>query len=703
MGTLTFDKKELGNLEYSLQREMLATDRRGGYMSTTIVCCNTRKYHGMIVTPIDDTLRDYVLLSSLDETVVLNGQPFNLAIHSFEGGVYEPRGHKYITDFQYTPTPTLTYRIGDVVLRKELLWIHKRTQLMVKYTLDSSVDMSVTLRLRPFLAFRDVHSLSRANLQANGVSTPINGGVKCRLYDGFPWLHMQMSNAEAEFVPAPDWYYNFEYPRELERGYEGHEDLITPGYFETEMKSGESVIFSASTENGIDYKQLEADYSASVERRTHKVDFLSCLYHSARQFVVRRPDGGTEIVAGYPWYGVVSRDTLISLPGLTLEQDYERDCMDVLDTIIRYDKEGKLHESYNVSKSVDTPLWFFRVLQMLERKIGAEEIWKRYGETMKYLFTYYQSESCGRVQIHDNGLIWMWSDDESLTWMDTTIDNSEVRRRNGYLVEVNALWYNAVCYTVDMAKKFNDKKFVEQWSWVIERAKATFNSLFWSPEDEMLADFINGDIRDRSIRPNMIIACALDYKLINETQQIAVIRAVRQHLLTSMGIRSLSPNNTNYVSSGVTSRSNKATKNGSVWVWPLMFYVRACFDVLGDRFVNEAEGLLTGMKEANQNYGIGSIGEYFDPDPPHHPRGAISQATSVAAVLEIIGMINSYKTPVVEEVAKKKTSTKKTAVKKTAAKSTSVKKPAAKKSVAKTSSKSETTSKKDNSSKKIKE
>ena len=246
MSVLTFDKKELGNLEYSLQREMLATDRRGGYMSTTIVCCNTRKYHGLMVAPIDDSDRAYVLLSSVDETVVHDGQSFNLALHRFPG-TYEPRGHKYITDFEYTPTPTITYRVGSIVLRKELLWIHNRTQLMIRYTLLEAPS-DVRLRLRPFFAFRDKHALTHANMEADGRSRPIPGGVKCRLYSDFPWLYLQTDCRDAEFVPAPDWYYNFEYAREIERGYEGDEDLLTTGYFELSLGRRQSVIFSASVE-----------------------------------------------------------------------------------------------------------------------------------------------------------------------------------------------------------------------------------------------------------------------------------------------------------------------------------------------------------------------------------------------------------------------------------------------------------------------
>ena len=256
-----------------------------------------------------------MLLSSVDETVVQHDQTFNLAIHRFPG-VYEPRGHKYITDFTYTPTPAITYRVGGVVLKKELLWIHSRTQLLIRYTLlDARSDTQ--LRLRPFLAFRDRHGLSKANLFADGRSYPIPGGVRNRLYEGFPWLHMQM-NVPCEFVAAPDWYYNFEYAEEIDRGYPGHEDLLTTGYFETDIVKGQSVIFSCSTEE-VDPATLEKDFMEELARRSNKIDFLSCLRHSARQFIVRHGDK-TEVVAGYPWFGRWGRDTFIALPGITLTQ-----------------------------------------------------------------------------------------------------------------------------------------------------------------------------------------------------------------------------------------------------------------------------------------------------------------------------------------------------------------------------------------------
>lgn len=543
MSVLTFDKKELGNLEYSLQREMLATDRRGGYMSTTIVCCNTRKYHGLMVAPIDDSDRAYVLLSSVDETVVHDGQSFNLALHRFPG-TYEPRGHKYITDFEYTPTPTITYRVGSIVLRKELLWIHNRTQLMIRYTLLEAPS-DVRLRLRPFFAFRDKHALTHANMEADGRSRPIPGGVKCRLYSDFPWLYLQTDCRDAEFVPAPDWYYNFEYAREIERGYEGDEDLLTTGYFELSLGRRQSVIFSASVE--------------------------------------AIPDPA-------------------AIGGMFAE----------------------------------APLWFFWVLQQLQRTLGEEEIWKRYGIVMKELLAAYR-RGVGGVAVHDNGLVWASAPGKALTWMNALAGGVPVVSRDGYPVEINALWYNAVCYALELASCFGEEEFVGEWKAWPERIRNAFREMFWSGDDGYLADFVGPEGPNRWIRPNMVVACGLDYKMLDEEQQASVLRIVGQHLLTPKGLRSLSPRNPRYKNrcEGDEAVRAEASMNGSVWVWPLWFYVKASFDLGGREFLPRAEELLARFGEEIQSYGIGSINELFDGDPPHAPWGAVSQAWSVGAVLMI--------------------------------------------------------------------
>ena len=666
MSALTFDKSELGNLEYSLQREMLATDRKGGYMSTTIVGCNTRKYHGLMVAPIDETDEAYVLLSSLDETIIQHDQSFNLALHRFKG-VYEPRGHKYITDFEYTPTPTITYRVGGVILRKELLWIHKRTQLMIRYTLvDAHSD--TTLRLRPFFAFRNKHSLSKANMEANGRSYPVQGGVKCKLYEGFPWLYLQTNKADAEFVAAPDWYYGFEYPEEIKRGYDGYEDLLTTGYFEMNIKKGESIIFSAATDEMATGETISQIYEASIARRTHKIDFLSCLHHSARQFVVRRPGGRTEMIAGYPWYGTVGRDTFISLPGIVLEQKYKEDCMDVLDTMVSQMQNGDFAGSASAWVAADAPLWFFWTLQNLEKHITAKKLWERYGEAMKAVLEAYRRGFGEKVKMHDNGLVWAAADGECLTWMNTKVDGKPVAQRAGYAVEIQALWYNAVSYTLALARKYKDKAFVEAWAAVPAKTKESFISKFWL-KDGYLADYVNDYEVNDFRRSNMLVACALDYTMLDEMQVMDVLGVVRQHLLTKRGIRSLSPRNPFYQPSYAEDQHSQdmAAYNGAIWVWPLMFYAKACFAIGGERFLPDAEELLAGFDEEIQTACIGSVSECFEGDPPFKAHGCLSQATSVGGLLYISDLVSQWRKPAAEKKAPaKKCATKKTADKKVA-------------------------------------
>ncbi len=615
-------------------------------MSTTIVCCNTRKYHGLMVVPIDQSEREYVLLSSLDETLIVGDQRFNLALHRYRG-VYEPRGHKYITDFEYTPTPTITYRVGDVVLRKELLWIHRRSQLMVRYTLLECGAQGLILHLRPFLAYRDRHSLSRANKEADMNAYAVANGVKCSLYSGFPWLNMQLSTDEFEFVNAADWYYDFEYSQELARGYEGHEDLSTPGYFETPLVKGQSVIFSASTESQFGANKIEEDYSAAIARRTNKVDLHSCLQHSARQFIVRKTPGCAEVVAGFPWYSVVGREALIALPGLTLEQGHKEDCIEVLDGIVRDYYDGTLRDSYRIENSIDALLWAFRAFERLEEHVSREYIWDRYSAFMISLLEYYKAgvhlneQGEVRVELHENGLLWGSSERGPITWMDTTADVENATSRRGYIVEVNALWYNALCYTLELAKQFGAEEVVEQWGDMPKLVKRNFMATFWHSGGRLM-DYVDGDRSNGDIRPSMIVACALPYKMLSVEEQISVVRTIDQHLLTPKGLRSLSPNHPKYDHSISISGSTSAVKNGSVWVWPLAMYVRVCFEIMGDEFLYRANDMIREFTEEIQSYGIGSVGEYFDSAPPFTPRGAISQAWSVAAVLEIIELIYEH-------------------------------------------------------------
>lgn len=397
--------------------------------------------------------------------------------------------------------------------------------------------------------------------------------------------------------------------------------------------------------------------------------------HSARQFIIRRPGNRTQVVAGYPWHGVSARQAFISLPGLTLAQNHKEDCIDVLDTYIRSMQDGMFTGDASAAVSVDAPLWFFWTLQKLEKELGAKKIWKEYGHVMKQLLESYRRGIDNKVILNENGLLWASSFEAALTWMNSHINGKAVTPRNGYQVEVNALWYNAVCYTLALAADNGDKEFVAQWESLPAKTAQSFNALFKLPEGH-LADYIGAHGADASIRPNMIIACALPYKMIDIETQLEVIRTVHQHLLTPKGLRSLSPRNPLYKGSqeGSPEERDLAAKNGAVWPWLHQFYIEACFDIDGDAFLPQAREALAAYDEDIQSHGIGSISELYDADPPYLPKGAISSAWSVGSVLAIQQMIQE-RTPASEKVTGKSTAKKscapaKTTTRKCAAKRT---------------------------------
>ncbi|MBQ5996242.1 MAG: glycogen debranching enzyme family protein, partial [Bacteroidales bacterium] len=316
MSYLNFDKTRLANLEYSLTREVLRTNRGGSFCSTTIIGCNTRKYHGLLICPIPkfDNHR-YVFLSSLDESVIQHDAEFNLGIHQYDGDVYFPKGHKYVVDFEADSLVKTTYRVGGVILTKESLMSDHEEQIMIRYTLVQA-QSDTKLRFKPFLAFRSMHTLSKANMVADTQVRPVANGVVSTMYDSLPSLYMQMSK-KCDFVQVPDWYYNIKYAKEEERGYECCEDLFVPGYFEVDIKKGESIIFSASLKEEKP-AYFKRKFTIAQERRLPRESFYHCLTNAANQFVLFDSNRQMKIVAGYPWYGTRGRDTFIALPGLTL-------------------------------------------------------------------------------------------------------------------------------------------------------------------------------------------------------------------------------------------------------------------------------------------------------------------------------------------------------------------------------------------------
>lgn len=639
MSYLVFDKSELVNLEYSLNREILSTNRAGGYFSTTIVLCNTRKYHGLMVLPLDQfDGENHVLLSSVDETIVQHGKEFNLGIHRYPG-IYEPRGHKYIIDFEYEPLPKITYRVGGVIIEKELLFVHNEEQFMIRYTLLDA-HSPTKLRIRPFLAFRNAHKLSKSNLYADKRYREVQNGVKYKLYQGFPYLHMQL-NKTNEFVAVPDWYYNIEYMEEIRRGYEGHEDLLVPGFFEIPIKKGETIIFSAATSEQ-QTNTLTRKFNAEVKRRPPKDNLENCLRNAAQQFIVKR-GRKTEVIAGFPWFGRWGRDTFIALPGLTLTIDDPKSCKEVLDTMSKEIKDGLFPNMGNATSSafnsVDAPLWYFWSVQMYADYTGTyEETWKLYGKKMKGILNAYRSGALPfNITMHNNGLIWAGEKGVALTWMDAVVHGLPVTPRTGYQVEINALWYNAIMTTIGLAKTFKDHKFVKEWQPIAQQVAESFKNTFWLDSKQYLADYVDEHGQNIDVRPNQVFATSLPYSPITDEMKRGILDVVHRELFTPKGLRTLAPKNPKYVGryEGDQATRDSAYHQGTAWPWLLGHFIEGYYKIHGKTANAMAKGILDSFCEDMSKHGVCGIAEVYDGDPPQRPNGCISQAWSIAELLRI--------------------------------------------------------------------
>ena len=645
MSYLKFEKSELVNLEYSLARELIRSNRAGSYASTTIVGCNTRKYHGLLVCPLaemDD--EHHVLLSTLDATVIQHNKEFNLGIHKYEGDYYVPKGHKYVREFDTTRASYLVYRVGGVILSKEVMLVSKEEQVLVRYTLIDAHSDTI-LRLQPFLAFRNFHALSKSNLYANTRYQEVKNGIMSRLYEGYPGLYMQLSKS-VEFVPVPDWYYNVEYMEEQKRGYDFKEDLYVPGYFEMPIKKGESIVFSASTSEVVP-GGLKRKFTAEQNQRISKDSLKDCLLNAAQQFIVRKK-GSTEIKAGFPWFGTWGRDTFMALPGLTLSTGDLATALEVIDSMVARMKHGLFPNTAIKGKpafnSSDAPLWFIRALQIYEKYDPDFDIWKKYGKAIKEVLETYRSGSSGIVRMMENGLIHAEEKDKPLTWMDAVIDGRLVTPRPGFVVEVNALWYNAVSQALIWSEK-RDRNFYKNWRDLPELIRTSFVDQFWDPKRAYLADYVNGDFKDYSVRPSQVIAVSVDCSPLTSEMKKSILDVVESELLTPRGLRSLSPKNEAYkgVYEGNQLKRDSAYHQGTVWPWFLEHYAAGTLEVHKKSGFSRLKRIYDGFEDEMSVRGIGSISEIYDGNPPHTGRGSISQATGVAALLRINEMIEGFK------------------------------------------------------------
>ena len=647
MSYLRFEKALMTNLEESLPRELLRTNRSGAYSCSTVVDCNTRKYHGLLVVPVPEMDDDnHVLLSSLDVTVIQHGAEFNLGLHKYQGNNFSPKGHKYIREFDCDKVPTTIYRVGGVVLKKEVVFQHYEDRILIRYTLVDAHSETI-LRFRPFLAFRSVRQFTHENSVASREYSEAENGIKTCMYAGYPDLYMQFSKKN-EFVFLPDWYRGVEYPKEQERGYASNEDLYVPGYFEMPIKKGESIVFSASTSE-CKTGGLKRLFEKEVDERSPRDNFFHCLVNAAHQFHNRTKKDERYILAGYPWFKCRARDTFIALPGLTLsieEEDYFELVMETASRGLYEFMEGKplTVKIYELDQP-DVMLWAIWAIQQYAKHSNREKCYRKYGKLLRDMVYFVLADTHPNLELRENGLLYSEGREKAVTWMNSTAGGHPVVPRTGYIVEFNALWYNALKFCASMAAEFgneNEAKMLEERA---ELCGKSFLDVFVN-EFGYLFDYVAEGIgQDWSVRPNMIFAVALDYSPLSQQQQKSVLDVCTRELLTPKGLRSLSPKSGGYnpMYVGPQTQRDYAYHQGTAWPWLGGFYMEACLKIFKRTRLSFIERQMVGYEDEMVNHCLGTIPELFDGNPPFNGRGAISFAVNVAGVLRTLELLEKYK------------------------------------------------------------
>lgn len=640
MSFLKFNKAELVNLSYSLKREIICANKTGAYCNTSIVTCNTRRYHGLLAVTLDRFGGDkYLLLSSVDESFIVDSKQFNLGIHCY-GDIYDPRGHKYVVDFDADPVPSITYKVGEIVFRKTLLLMPDSDRILIKYEMLST-PADVTVRLKPFLAFRNIHALTGCNDQACTDYSPVKDGASFRMYNGFPDLVLQTSKA-CTYHHEPCWYNGITYSDEYRRGFDCREDLFVPGYFEGVMKAGDSIVFSASLheENPSSFLKL---FNSTYKAIPPVGGLRDQLRHWADIFICNH-NGRKKITAGFSWmYTGLLRETLIALPGLTLHANGDSAAFEeVLDNLIA-DEQERL---FRRTTQVEAPLYMASILQeYIDFGADPAAVWKKYGKVIKGIIASYLPGHRQEVTMHPNGLLWAQMDRMALSWMNAYIGGNPVTERAGYQIETNSLWYNSICFALEMESRFGgDKAFVAEWTVIRDLTKANFQPVFWNAAMGRPADYVDASGQNMDVRPNQLIAIWVKYSPLDEELHPAVFRSVSGELETSRGIRTLSPRDPKYkgVYEGSQVDRDLAYHQGSTRTFLLEYYVAAGFRLQGERFAKKAEWLCEGLFQDLGKHGVGAFSELYDGDPPQEPHGAIASALSTAALLTVADLIDKY-------------------------------------------------------------
>ena len=651
---IAFDENVCGQLDQAAQREWLETNGIGGFASSTIVGMNTRRYHGLLVASLKPPVDRYVLLSKLEETLVVDGAAFELSVNQYPGAIH-PQGHQYLKAFRLDPYPVFTYEIQGIELEKSLFLVHGENTVVVQYRVSANVGhfRELQLLVRPLIAFRDYHGTAHENGSLNSHVELADGRLFVQPYDSLPGLHIAHNAMSVDSQGA--WYRNFEYEEERKRGLDFHEDLFNPCALRFDLSQSRRATLIAS----LDPREVEMSSAYEIgERQRRKAivagiddPFTRDLTGAADQFIVTR-GSSKSIIAGYPWFADWGRDTMIALPGLTLATGRYDVARSILQEFARYADRGMLPNRFPDAgetpeyNTVDATLWFFEAIrQYVAHTNDYDFVRRRLYPVLTSIVDFHVAGTRYGIKVDQDGLLQCGEPGVQLTWMDAKIGDWVVTPRHGKPVEIQALWFNALRTLESFAAAFRDIERQQFCATLAQRANVSFNQQFWNPGAGCLFDVVDLDGPDPSIRPNQIFAVSLYYSMLDNDRAAQVVAAVQRELLTPCGLRTLAPSDPRYVPQyrGDPVARDSAYHQGTVWPWLLGPFIEAYLRVneRTEEAVDEARQWLEPLRQRMSEYGLGQVSEVCDAEPPYTPGGCFAQAWSVGQLLSALSSIKA--------------------------------------------------------------
>jgi len=649
---ITINQKEISDFSKSSKLEWIETNGVGGYASSTIIGLNSRRYHGLLVSANNPPVEKEVIVSKLDEAIVLKNKFYELSVNQFPGNV-SPKGYQYLVEFKKDLFPEFIYKVDSVKIKKTITAINEKNTTVIIYEVLEAIE-EFEIQLTPFIAMRDFHSLRKADVNLQAEYSFKNNLLKFNLQNRPTTLFASIN--KGEFTSCPDWYYNFEYLEELNRGLDYREDLFKPGFFKTSVNKGDKIIVTLSSipilRDGLYLFEKEKYRREKIVADSKNNTILKQLLLAADQFIVKRKESGKTIIAGYHWFSDWGRDTMISLPGLTLSTKRFNDAQSILETFAAAVDKGMIPNrfpDYRESpeyNTVDASLWF---IIAIKKYLDASNDFYFVRETLypivKNIISWHEKGTRHNIYEDYDGLLYSGEPGVQLTWMDAKIGDWVVTPRQGKAVEINALWYNVLHIAAYLSNVFNKKTCEAYYKKKANKVFKNFNETFWNEEGGYLFDYVDDDYKDSSFRPNQIYAISLPYKLLGSEKAKLIVDKVYENLYTPFGLRSLSPNNENYkpIYTGDQYLRDSAYHQGTVW----SFLLGAFADAIEFAYPKENEVRIKKIIENFilhiSNAGLGTVSEIFDGNFPHNSKGCIAQAWGVAEFLRIYQKYGSAK------------------------------------------------------------